>query len=390
MRSLFAAAALIAAVACGEPFTATTSGGAGGAAGGGGAAAGGTGPDSTTTSSAGGGGAGGGGTTTPLTNFGYRAAIDVFAEEAVSQGYSISLDVDHASLVATGKARADGADLYVVWDDGSTLMAIDRVLDAAASFGSASTRIWFALQSDAAAGDVAGYYLYFGEPQAVPPPADPNAVFLYWDDFDAEDSDWKMSKVGTADGNAAVANGKLRLTGNSGDLWNGADDFLYYHRPAPGDFRATVKVVGVDDNGGGLATWSHVGGVMVRGSAGAGSRYRHIGPVFSAVARSTQWRFVHHRRLVARWPQLHRTRGRAGLQRRLPRSQAGRHPAVDRLRHGRKRGDRLVQDATLRVAGARGAARQRTAAVSRQRSTNVRRHPTMWACAWLFDGPGGC
>ena len=116
----------------------------------------------------------------------YRQPLTVTAgSAAVPSGYSVSVTINHASLVSAGKSQADGDDLRVFYWNGTTWVQLDRVLDSGSAWNSATTKIWFKTQAAiAASGTDSNYYLYYGNPTAASPPANKANVFLFFDDFE--------------------------------------------------------------------------------------------------------------------------------------------------------------------------------------------------------------
>ncbi|HEY3806641.1 MAG TPA: DUF2341 domain-containing protein [Kofleriaceae bacterium] len=102
-------------------------------------------------------------------------------------GYAVAFTIDHASLVAAGQALASGDDVRVVGSDGTE---VDRVLDTGATWDSAGATIWFQVAAPLDANAAAQYWLYYGNPAAGVPPADPSAVFLLADGFEGDLSAW--------------------------------------------------------------------------------------------------------------------------------------------------------------------------------------------------------
>jgi hypothetical protein len=119
----------------------------------------------------------------------YRQQITVTTDaSAVSSGYSVMANLNHASLVGAGKSQVDGDDVRVLYWSAASCgwTELDRALDQSSSWDSASTKIWFGLQAGipASSADDA-YYLYYGYGGAASPPADKSNVYLYWDDFES-------------------------------------------------------------------------------------------------------------------------------------------------------------------------------------------------------------
>jgi len=116
----------------------------------------------------------------------------------VSSGYSASLTLNHATLVAAGKSLANGDDIRVVRQNG---VELSRTLDPLSSWNSATTTIWFPLVSDiGASSSVNSYYLYYGNTNAGTPPADWANIFKMGDDFSSGTLSSKLatSTSGTA------------------------------------------------------------------------------------------------------------------------------------------------------------------------------------------------
>lgn len=121
-------------------------------------------------------------------NYDYREQILVRAQNAVAAGYAVALTFNHAALVAAGKSLAGGDDVRVRYWNGSALIQLDRVLDPTSAWNTATTTIWFRLQSAiAAAVSDANYYLYYGNLADANPPAYGPNVFLDYQDGTALD-----------------------------------------------------------------------------------------------------------------------------------------------------------------------------------------------------------
>ena len=127
-----------------------------------------------------------------------RRAIDITAgANGVPSGYSIPIVIDHAALVAAGSSRASGDDVRIVRASGA--LQVDRALDTGASWGQASTKLWFKLTSSLAANATVRYWIYYGNATAGAPPQDPTAVFLQADGFEGATSAWNFDQgVGTS------------------------------------------------------------------------------------------------------------------------------------------------------------------------------------------------
>ncbi len=117
---------------------------------------------------------------------------------AAPSGYSVAVQFDHASLVTGGKALPGGNDVRVAYWTGTAWIELDRVLDAASSWNSSATTIWFRTQ-DAIPANTSdnNYYLYYSNPAGFTPPANPSQVFLISDGFEtANFNQWISSDMG--------------------------------------------------------------------------------------------------------------------------------------------------------------------------------------------------
>jgi hypothetical protein len=109
----------------------------------------------------------------------FRRQITVTAQDAVAVDYAVALTFNHAGLVAAGASLASGDDVRVRYWTGTQMVELDRFLDPTSAWNSATTRIWFRLQTALAANAANGnYYLYYGNLAAGPPPANGDNVFL--------------------------------------------------------------------------------------------------------------------------------------------------------------------------------------------------------------------
>ena len=121
------------------------------------------------------------------TSYACRRQINVQnnTASALPSGYSVKLTLDHASLFAAGKAQVGGKDVRMVYWNGSSNVELDRVAET--SWNTSSTEIWFKTQADiTGSGSDNNYYVYYGNPSAVNPPADRSNVYLWYDDFSTD------------------------------------------------------------------------------------------------------------------------------------------------------------------------------------------------------------
>ncbi|HOY66036.1 MAG TPA: hypothetical protein PLP29_04055 [Candidatus Ozemobacteraceae bacterium] len=118
--------------------------------------------------------------------------------------YEIRLTFDHAALVDAGKSLPSGDDIRIIYDDGVNFYEIPRYLDTRqSSWQSPQTTIWFRLQTPLAPAPAADkkYAIYYGAgmADAMNPPDDPNAVFIFDDDFESGNRpaplNWTIGKI---------------------------------------------------------------------------------------------------------------------------------------------------------------------------------------------------
>jgi hypothetical protein len=126
-----------------------------------------------------------GGPRTWDTSYAYRRPLYLDTTTAAPTGYTMSVTVDHAALVAAGKARSDGADLRVVYFDGSSWTELDRVLDSGSAWNTSTTTLRFRTRTALAANSrTTAYFLHYGNPSASAPPANGANVWLFTEGFE--------------------------------------------------------------------------------------------------------------------------------------------------------------------------------------------------------------
>lgn len=119
---------------------------------------------------------------TPGYRYRQQLLIENNAGSDLPEGYTVNLAFNHSELVNSGKSLTSGDDVRIVFYDGSTWTELDRVLEQG--------RIWFKTKAITPQGvSDSRYYLYYGNPKAVDPPADKNKVFLFWEDFEDDTID---------------------------------------------------------------------------------------------------------------------------------------------------------------------------------------------------------
>ncbi len=107
----------------------------------------------------------------------YRKKITVIAgSDRIPAGHSVSIILDHATLVSQGKSQVGGEDIRISYWNASYWMELNRVLDPGSSWNSNSTTIWFSIQRNINAFAADGnHYLHYGNPSVMNPPADTSA-----------------------------------------------------------------------------------------------------------------------------------------------------------------------------------------------------------------------
>ena len=163
-----------------------------------------------------------------------RLFIDNPNTSELPAGYSIKLSLDTASLVSNGKLLENGDDLRLVYHDGETQVELHRLNDT--PFNTANTEIWFKTYAPIPAGaSDDNFYIYYGNPGAGAPLADPAQVWAFWDTFDG-------ATLNTALWNPA---GSITVSGGQAHLAVGAD--LFSNSPfTNGVLEVNLKTVGED------------------------------------------------------------------------------------------------------------------------------------------------
>lgn len=165
----------------------------------------------------------------------YRRAFNVVnsAGGAVDAGYPVQIALDTASLVSAGKMQSDADDLRIVYQNGATLIELDRIVVYP---NAASTYVWFALENGIPAGGTDGnYWVYYGAPSVAGPPADVNVVFQPKSDsntvalYHFEDgTGTSLTDSSTYGNNGTLTNGPTWQAGRFGQAldFDGSNDFV--------------------------------------------------------------------------------------------------------------------------------------------------------------------
>lgn len=119
-------------------------------------------------------------------DYDFRQRIDVdTASTAAPDAYTVPVVVDHAALVSSGLAQGGGDDVRVLRWNGTAWTELDRVLEDGSAWNQTTTTLWFRTTDPIAADTTDTYWLYLGNDAPGPAPADPEAVFLLTENFDA-------------------------------------------------------------------------------------------------------------------------------------------------------------------------------------------------------------
>lgn len=141
----------------------------------------------------------------PATGFSRSITIQNTGTADLLSGYAVSFPLDTASLIAAGKLRPDDADLRIVDPGGAQL---DRVVD-----GGSPSVVWFSTSRAIPAKGTDTYTLLYGAPDAGAAPANPHAVFVFWDDF----ANGKLDSQWIVNGSPVLGNGTVTLRAGQQD-----------------------------------------------------------------------------------------------------------------------------------------------------------------------------
>lgn len=211
----------------------------------------------------------GGAPATGLAAYDHRRVIKLSADTPAD--YAIAFELDHAALVESERALADGSDVRVAYEDGDDFVEIDRVADTAFGWGSDNTVIWFRTQGEGL------HYVFYGEPEPEGAPlADAANIFDAYEPFDGEDvpDDYTIYEIGGGVGSASMREGALRVSGAAGDISGSSDSMVLVAQEMSDDFAIEICVRNV---AGSLGAGAKAGGLMIRQSPLEDARFTMIG-----------------------------------------------------------------------------------------------------------------
>lgn len=181
----------------------------------------------------------------------YRETITITNNNAsviLPLNYTVNLTFDHATLVAAGKSLANGSDVRILYNFS---VELDRINITA--FNTTTTTIRFRTRENISAGGIAtNYELYYGNPHAGAPPANPDNVYLFYDNFSeytscaetAFNSTWTLGWDGASypgsplTGNCTIINESMQLDINGTSFNLG----YYTNQSFPQDVSVSVRM----------------------------------------------------------------------------------------------------------------------------------------------------
>jgi hypothetical protein len=179
----------------------------------------------------------------------WRMPVTVTAgAAAVPNGYAVSITLDHAALLAAGKAeRPGGNDMRVVYWNGAGWTQLDRVLEEGSAWNTASTTIWFKTQAAIGAASLdENYFLYYGNPAPGAPPANQSNVFFFYDTYPGASLGASYTVLRPPAAGWSVSGGLLNINQDPNQNFYAATNTApLFHIAAPaGDFEAQAKQLG--------------------------------------------------------------------------------------------------------------------------------------------------
>ncbi len=113
------------------------------------------------------------------------------ATASLPSGYTVRLVLNTADLISQGQMQDNCTDLRITYDNGVVESELDRLVEGC---NTVSTTVLFQTQAEISLGGTdTAYQLYYGNPLAPAPPADPGNVYAFYDDFeDGDASEWSV------------------------------------------------------------------------------------------------------------------------------------------------------------------------------------------------------
>jgi signal peptidase I len=119
-------------------------------------------------------------------SYDFRQRIDVETTSAAAPGqYTTPVTIDHAALVASGLSLSSGEDVRLLRWNGLSWTELDRILADGESWDQSNTTLLFQTTDSIEASSSSTYWLYFGNDAPPIAPADPEQVFLLYEDFES-------------------------------------------------------------------------------------------------------------------------------------------------------------------------------------------------------------
>lgn len=144
----------------------------------------------------------------------YKRPINITnndGSEVITNGHTLNVTFDHASLVSSGKSNANGTDVRILENDASER---DSVLCLGSSWDSSSTCLQFNLTSNLAAGgtNTTGFQLYYGNPLAGGRKENLSAIFVIGEDWENDQEHYPWQSIMTGGScSSTIAGGMLHI-----------------------------------------------------------------------------------------------------------------------------------------------------------------------------------
>ncbi|MFH1174216.1 MAG: DUF2341 domain-containing protein [archaeon] len=154
-------------------------------------------------------------------NWSYRKKITITNTDTVAlpDGYTVSITINGAQLISSGKMLSDGSDLRIIYNNGSF---ISRDWHNETSLSSSSAIISFSTNTSINDSD-GNYYFYYGNPSAPAPQTDTAKVYLFYDDFE-QDTPGALPSAWT------VGSGTWEVYSNESNVLRAQDTVAGYDR----------------------------------------------------------------------------------------------------------------------------------------------------------------